>query len=390
MKTLCLQENLVKGLSMVARAVPGRSTLPVLSTILLTTGNGHLRLAATNLELGITCQIEAKTEEDWSVAIPAKPLVDLVSAFPREEVRLAFTARTQTLSLKCGRVQANLKGIEAKEFPLIPQADPDTAICADATILKEMISQVASAASDQEIRPILKGVLMVMEDDQITLAAADGFRLAERKAKLSVSTRTPLRLIIPAANLAELAHLITLTAKHSELTDEDSLVMINTIEAGGAQRGTSHVIFHHHNVEVISQLIEGEYPDYAGIIPDRYQTRAVVSTEAMRRLCKTTDVFAREANHLAVINIKPSSEQALGQITLSAEAAETGENTGDLEAQVEGSKVEIAFNLKYLLTALGTINTSNVALEVTTPTSPGVVRPVDQNDLVHVIMPLHR
>jgi DNA polymerase III subunit beta len=378
MKVSCLQENLSKGLSLVSRAVAARSTLPVLGNILLATDNGQLRLSATNLELGITCWIGAKIEEEGSTTVPAKTLVDLVNTLPQDKVEMKLTARTQTLNITCGRVHANLKGIDAQEFPLIPPADLDTAIQLNVEDLREMINQVAFAAATDEVRPILTGVLARIDGGQVTLAAADGFRLSVRTAQLSTPTQDPINAIIPARALAELGRVISA---------ESPVFMC-------LPPGRGQVIFHHDTVEVVSQLIEGNFPDYTNIIPKRYKTRTVLSTAEFRKACKTSDIFAREAAHTARLKIKPGGELEPGHVVISATAAETGDNVSELDATMDGDgepiePMEIAFNVKYLVDVLNVIDSPNVALETSTPASPGVIRPVGREDFLYVVMPMH-
>ena len=373
MKVSCLQENLAKGLSVVSRAVAARSTLPVLGNILLATDNGQLRLSATNLELGITCWIGAKIEEEGSTTVPAKTLVDLVNTLPQDKVEMKLTVRTQTLNINCGRTQANLKGIDSQEFPLIPPADLDSAIQLNVEDLREMINQVAFAAATDEVRPILTGVLAKIEGGQVTLAAADGFRLSVRTANLSTPALEPINAIIPARALAELGRVISAEAP-----------VFMCLPPGRGQ-----VIFHHDNVEVVSQLIEGNFPDYTNIIPKKYETRTVLSTAEFRKACKTSDIFAREAAHTARLKIKPGGELEPGHVVISATAAETGDNVAELDATVDGDAVEVAFNVKYLVDVLNVIDSPNVALETSTPASPGVIRPVGREDFLHVIMPMH-
>ena len=373
MKVSCLQENLAKGLGIVSRAVAARSTLPVLSNILLASDNARLRLSATNLELGITCWIGAKIEEEGSTTVPAKTLVDLVNTLPQDKVEMSLVVRTQTLNLSCGRVQANIKGIDAQEFPLIPPANLDDALQLNVEDFREMINHVIFAAATDEARPILTGVLAKIEGGQVTLAAADGFRLSLRTAHLSTPNAEPIQAIIPARALAELGRVITA---------EEPVFM-------SLPPGRGQVIFHHDSVELVSQLIEGAFPDYNNVVPKNYTTRTVMSTAEFRKACKTSDIFAREAAHTARLKIKPGSELTPGHVTISATAAETGDNVADLDATVDGGPIEIAFNVKYLVDVLNVMDTPNVALETSTSSSPGVIRPVGRDDFLYVIMPMH-
>lgn len=373
MKFSCLQDNLAKGLSLVSRAVAARSTLPVLGNILLATDNGRLKLAATNLELSITCWIGAKIEDEGAITLPAKTLVDLVNTLPPDTVAMSLSTRTQAVNLQCGRIKASIKGIDAQEFPAIPQADMDRAIQLNVDDLREMIGAVIFAAAADEARPILTGVLARIEGTRVVLAASDGFRVAERTAHLSEPAREPVTAIIPARALAELARVI-----HA---DEPVYMDLPP--------GRGQVIFHHGNVELVSQLIEGTFPAYQNIIPKGYKTRTVVSTDEFRKACKSSDIIAREAAHTTRLKIRPGEELTPGHVTISATAAETGDNVADLDATIEGEPIEIAFNVKYIVDVLNVITTPNVALETSTATSPGVIRPVGRDDYVYVVMPMH-
>jgi DNA polymerase-3 subunit beta len=373
MKFSCLQDNLAKGLSLVSRAVAARSTLPVLGNILLATDNGRLKLAATNLELSVTCWIGAKIEDEGAITLPAKTLVDLVNTLPPDTVTLSLSTRTQAVNLQCGRIKASIKGIDAQEFPSIPPADLDRAIQLNVDDLREMIGAVIFAAATDEARPILTGVLARLEGTRVVLAASDGFRVAERTAHLLQPAPEPVTAIIPARALAELARVI-----HA---DEPVYMDLPP--------GRGQAIFHHGNVEVVSQLIEGAFPAYQNIIPKGYKTRTVVSTDEFRKACKSSDIIAREAAHTTRLKVKPGEELTPGHVTISASAAETGDNVADLDATIEGDPVEIAFNVKYIVDVLNIINTPNVALETSTATSPGVIRPVGRDDYVYVVMPMH-
>jgi DNA polymerase-3 subunit beta len=373
MKVSCLQENLAKGLSVVSRAVAARSTLPVLGNILLATEEGRLRLSATNRELALTCWIGAKIEEEGSVTVPAKTFVDLVNTLSQDMVSLNLITRTQTVNLSCGRTQAHIKGIDAQEFPFIPSADLDNALQLNVDDFREMINQVTFAAATDEARPILTGVLAKIEGGQMTLAASDGFRVAVRNAHLSSPANEPVNAIIPARALMELGRVIT----------ADDPVYMSLLSARG------QVVFHHGSVEVVSQLIEGTFPDYTAIIPKSYLTRTVLPTEEFRKACKTSDIFAREAAHTARLKIKPGGDLTPGHMTISATSAETGDNVAEMDATVDGQALEIAFNVKYLADALNVIETPNVALETATATSPGLLRPVGREDYLYVVMPMH-
>lgn len=374
MKVTCLQENLAHGLSLVARAVAPRSTLPVLGNVLVATDNGRLRLSATNLELGITCWIGAKVEEAGATTVPARTFVDLVNTFPNERVAMELSVRTGTLNVRCGPFVSDLKCIDAEEFPPLPPADLEGGIPLNVEDLKEMIAQVVFAASSDDARPVLTGVLVEIQDGEMTLAAADGFRLSYRTAHLSSPEVASVSAVIPARALSELARV---------LGDKEEVVHMHL------PQGRGQVIFRGQDVEVVSQLIEGTFPDVKAVIPTSYATRTVVSTSAFLKACKAADIFAREAAHSARLRITPGSDLEPGRLEISATAAETGSGETTLDATVEGEPIEIAFNVRFLLDVLGVIDTPNVALETTSASAPGVIRPVGREDFLHVIMPMH-
>jgi DNA polymerase-3 subunit beta len=374
MRVSCLQENLAKGLAVVGRAVASRSTLPVLANILLQTDGARLKLAATNLELGVSCWIGAKVEEDGGTTVPARLLMDFVNSLPPERIDLELVTRTQTLNLKCFRYEANVKGIDAGEFPLIPtaQANGDVNLASD--MMRQMISQVTFAAATDESRPILTGVLVKIEGNQLTLAAADGFRLSVRNAELDKPVTTPISVIIPARALNELARVSV---------DEENPVQVTITE----QR--NQVLFHLANIDLVSQLVEGNFPDYKSIIPKTWTTRTAVDTKALLNATKIASLFARDAANVIRVEFQPGTELSPGTLTVRATSAEMGDNVSQIDATVEGQPLEIAFNAKYLIDVLGVLDAPQVVIETTTASSPGVFKPIGRDDYIHVVMPMH-
>lgn len=373
MKVTVLQENLARGLSIVARAVSPRSTLPVLANVLIATDEGRLRLSATNLEMGITCWIPARIDTDGSTTVPSRTFSDLVNTLPGEQVQLTFNTQTQTLHVQSGSSNNDIKCIDAQEFPPLPVPDMEGAIQLNVVDFKEMIRQVAFAASADEARPVLMGVLMTVEKDKVTMAAADGFRLSVRKAVLSTPAPHSFNAIIPARALSELARIAS--------DGEEIIYMV-------APKGRGQVVFRVKDVELVTQLIDGTFPDYQQIIPRSYKSRTLVSTASLLKACKQAEIFAREGSNVARLDIK-SANGGSGEVEISAISEETGKNETIVEATVDGSGVLIAFNVKFLREALEVIKSPNVAIETSAPNAPGVIRPVGDNDFLHVIMPMH-
>jgi DNA polymerase-3 subunit beta len=424
MRVSCLQENLARGLAIVGRAVATRSTLPVLSNVMLATDSGRLKLAATNLEMGISCWVGAKIEEEGSITVPARVLIDLVNALPPERVDMELVVRTSTLHLQCSRFEANIKGIDAQEFPLIPTSEMQEAggLELESGVLGQMIEQVAFAAAADESRPILTGVLMHFnhaDGDLLTMAAADGFRLSVRRETLQTSTASsgsqapkeedsagdaaPTReesdspliqdVIVPARTLTELSRIVRAGEGHTAGGHEEPIALSVTSER-------NQILFHHGSVDLVSQLIEGRFPDYSQIIPTAYSLRTLVGTDALLKAVRMANIFARDAANIVRISIVAGSELVPGHMTVAATSVELGDHVGEVDASVEqagrsgedqgeGAGLTIAFNANYLIDILSRISAGRVILETTTPSSPAVIRPAEGPDLTHVIMPIH-
>ncbi|MBK6429940.1 DNA polymerase III subunit beta [Candidatus Amarolinea dominans] len=390
MRISCLQENLAKGLSIVGRAVSSRSTLPVLSNILLATDQGQLKLAATNLEIGINCWIGAKVEDEGAITVPTRILTEFVNSLPTEKIDLDLAVRTQTLNLKCARYEANFKGIDAAEFPTIPtMADRgETAVIElPPATLRQMINQVAFAASTDESRPTLTGVEVRFEEERLTMAATDGYRLARRSGGMGMIGGTRNTVIVPARTLSEVARIV------SDASDERPVEVTITPTR-------NQIMFHvwgradskggYHQVDIVSQLLDATFPDYNAIVPRGFKTRAVLDTQAFLRTVRMAFLFARDAANAVRLQIIPADGLKPGTLTITATSAELGDNVSEMDALVEGEANEIAFNAKYLIDALSAIDTPQVALEATRSTLPGVIRPVGTGpeDYTQVIMPM--
>jgi DNA polymerase III subunit beta len=374
MKVTVLQENLARGLSIVSRAVSPRSTLPVLANVLIASDEGRLRLSATNLEMGITCWIGAKIEEEGSTTVPARTLADLVGTMPDPQVSLTLNTQNQTLNVRSGSSTNDIKGIDAQEFPPLPVPDFDDAILISLTDFKEMIHQVAFAASTDEARPVLMGVLVLVDGDKVTMAAADGFRLSVRSATLSAAAPASVSAIIPARALSELARIAS--------DGEQTVQMV-------IPKGRGQVVFRVKDAELVSQLIDGTFPDYQQIIPRSHKSRTLVSTGSLLKACRQAEIFAREGSNVVRLNIKTNGEMQPGEVEISAHSEETGSNETLVEATVDGIPLLIAFNVKYLREVLEVVKSPNVAIETSAPNAPGVVRPVGDDNFLHVIMPMH-
>jgi len=356
MKLSCLQENLSKGLGIVGRTVATRSTLPITQNILLAAEQSRLKLVATNLEMATTCWIGAKVEEEGSITIPARLLIDFVNSLPNDLIEISLPAGSHTMELKSGRFQAHINGIDAQDFPPIPKVSDGIVTSIEAASLKEGITQVAFAVATEESRPVLTGISAEFDSSIISSPV-------EQKATV----------IIPARALNELNRL---------LGDQEEPVGITV------NQQKSQALFSLKNAEIVSQLIPGSFPNYSQVIPQSYTTRAVVDTGEFLRIIKISSIFARDASGIIRLVISPGAELAPGKMNVSAQAEEIGGNVSEIDALIDGEGAKIAFNAKYISDVLSIIRQDQVALELTTPSSPGVIRPVGVDNYVHVVMPM--
>ncbi len=372
MKVTCLQENLARGLGIVGRAVALRSTLPITSNVLIATEHGRIKLAATNLDIALSCWIGGQIEDEGAITVPARLLQDFVNSLPAEKIDLSLAPRSKQLKLVCARNEATIGGMDADDFPPIPAVEGDT-FELDPKILREAITQVVFSAATDDSRPVLTGVDLVVEGDTLTLAAADGFRLAVRTLKLKKKVSEKQEVIVPAKALAELNRL---------LQDQEEPVQM-TFNTNKTQ-----VMFRLKDIELVAQLIQGTFPDYSRLIPKDWGSRAVVEVRDFLQETKIAAIFARDGSGIVRITFQGGEDGAPGQMTVSASAQEIGDNKGTLDAAVEGDASKIAFNGRYLQDVLQVLDGGRVALETTGPSQPGVIRPLDNASYVHVVMPM--
>jgi DNA polymerase-3 subunit beta len=376
MKVHVKQSQLAHSVNMVSRAVSPRSTLPVLSNILIKTDQGRLRLSATNLELGITSWIGARIEGEGAITVPSRTFTDLVSTLPSEQVVLTLDNSTQTLNVRCGTSETNIKGIDAEEFPPIPEPDLEEGVPLNVTNFREMVQQVAFAASTDEARPVLTGVLLKLDGEHITMAATDGFRISIREDDIPNPVSRPIEAIIPARALVELSRVMSGSG-------EEGLIMTFPPDRG-------QVIFHMDNLELASQLIEGTFPDYRAIIPPNFKTHTLLSTSGLLKACKQAEIIARDGTNVARLNIIPETGEASpGTLELSAQSEQTGSSEILVDASVDGVPLLVAFNVRFLREVLEVIKADNVWLETNAANTPGMLRPQGDDHFKHIIMPMH-
>ncbi len=372
MRLSCLQENLARGLSVVGRAVASRSTLPITQNVLLSTEQSMLKISATDLNMAMTTWIGAQVEEEGAITVPARLLSDFVNSLPPERIDMEATSQPIGLNIKCVSFESNMSGSPADDFPPIPAVEGGLAAKIEPDVLREAIGRVSFAAATEDSRPVLTGVKTEITGDEFKFAAADGFRLAVYSGKLAEPPSEDIEFLIPARVLNEISRLLGTQQKAVEFMVTPS---------------SNQALFRVEDVEIVSSLIAGNFPNYNQLIPQSYTTRVVLNSDDFLRATRTAAIFARDGSGIIRLQMGAGEEDAPGHLTVSSRAEEVGDNEGQLGAAVEGEDAKIAFNSKYLTDVLDVLN-GDVAMEVSSPSSPGVLKPVEGDDYVHVVMPM--
>ncbi len=369
-----LQENLAKSLNIVTKAVDSNPPLPVLANVLLETEDSRLKISATNLELSITMWIGAKVEQSGSITLPAKTFGELVSSLSRERVDLRLDAATHTVHLRCGVQTSNIRGIDSDEYPPINHNE-SADLQLDGETMRDMILQTAFAAAKEQNRPILTGVYMQLEGQTMTMAAADGYRLAVRTTEISETFDEKQDMVIPARTMNEIARIVA----------DDQEIGI----ALPAQRNSITVFAP--NIQISSQLLEGRFPDFASIIPRAFVTSTMLYTKDLLVVCQRAEIFARDNANSANLSVKPALNPGEpAEVLIVGKSAERGDSEGMLDATAEGEPLDISFNIRYLIDVLRVIKEERVVFQSNGAENPGVLKPENRDDFTHVIMPMSK
>ena len=366
------KSTFAESLAIVGRAVASGPHLPVLANVLIESDNGQLRLAATDLTLGVAVWMDARLDGQIALTLPAKTLTDIVNSLGDSQVQFSINGKPEA-AIKSGTFKGVVRGIEASEFPAIPEYNLDNAVILEASLLKEMIQATAFAASTDQARPVLEGVQLSLIGNTLAMAATDGFRLAVKKAALPVTVSSQ-QVIIPASSLKETVRVLSATKP-----DQVQLLV--------PQKG-SQVVLRAGNVQLISQLIDGRFPDYQMIVPKSYKTRTVLVTADLLKACKQAAIIAREGGNVIQLRLTPGEEQT-GKVIVLAESGDTGESEVELPATITGPEMTIAFNVKFLQDGLEAIRTKNVVIETNTHKTPAVIRPAGEEEYLYILMPMH-
>lgn len=368
MKLSLLEENFSLALTHTSRFVASKLQLPILSHLLLSTDNGRLKLSATNLDLAINYWIGAKIEEEGSLCLPAKEITEFVSYLSPGPLNLSLKD-SNLLTLSSAKTESTFACLPSADFPEIPTLNPQTAFEIDLSILTQAINQIAFAAATDDSRPVLTALLCTFSADNLTLVATDGFRLSLKNIKLVNSL--PLgdqsqTFLIPARSLQEIV----------KLTRSSKKIKI------GLTADSHQIVFVFDDLELVSRLIDGEFPDFNRIIPKVSGTKVYLNRDEFTQAIKQSSVFARQSANVVKVSLKANS------IELSANAPQIGQNKVTVDAKIEGEPLEIAFNYKFISDFLAICNGDEIILELNEPLSPGLFRDQATPDLTHIIMPV--
>lgn len=366
MELTVLQENLSKGVSYAERFVSSKAQLPILANIYLKTEKGRLKLQATNLETGINLWLGAKIKKKGEITVPAQVFSQFISSLPKKKVNLQL--EKETLKVGCGAFSASFSGMKADDFPPLPVLEdkkPDLIL--PRSLFSSAVSQVCFAAARDEGRPVLTGVKFEPRDKELALVATDGYRLSLKKIKKGkIKISSPL--IIPARSLIEVLRIF-------EESEEDEIGLSFT------KKG-NQVVFSLPDVEVVSKLIEGDFPEYQKIIPDSSSTQAILEKESFLKALKVASIFAKDSANIVKMDLKKDS------LTISANSPQLGENKTEVEAKIKGDKEKIAFNCRFLLEFLAHVEAKEIKFGMTKPLNPGVFKIAKDPAFLHVVMPV--
>ena len=370
-----LQDTLAEGLGIVSRSVPAKTALPILSNIMLTAEAGSLTFTASNLSVSVVHRASADVSTPGTITLPARLLADYVAQLEAgQTIGLTLKSDSDKLHLACGRYSANIPGLKSEDFPPVPAVGVDAGLSMPAADLKAALSQVAFCAATDDSRPVLAGVLVTVAAGVLTLAAADGFRLAARSIPLP-DGGADMSIIVPAASILEVARL---------LPDEaDVSVSIAASEM--------HASFAFGDTTVTTRLIPGVFPDYQRIIPaaDALVSKVKLATKDALRATRAAGVFARDNSNIVRLTWDAATDADAGVVAFASTSAESGDTEGTVDAVIEGVAMATAYNGRYLRDAIQAIDSEELVLSVAGPTSPGILRAVDGGGALYVVMPMH-
>ena len=381
MKARSLQEHMQHALQMTSRVTPARTTMPIIQNTLMRVMDGAVELTATNLEMTLRMRIPADIEREGSLAVPNRLLSEFVGTLPKGTVEMERPGETTVLRLKCGDTKANINGANANLFPPMPEVEESNTVIMESDEFRKAVVRVAHCAATETNRPALTGILMDLDEDNLTTVGADGFRLAVQRSKLTGPVGRPARAVVPAKTLIEVQRIAGNVGGQVEiLIPEDGKTVRFRIGAEG--EGNS-------DIEVTSLLLAGTYPAYQDLVPQDMPNQAGFKLGELSNATRRAEIFARDAQHAVQFEMSRASGER-GRALITSKSNQLGDNRAELETEmVRGSAVSITLNGRYIQEALSSLNSKQVALETASGSSPAkMTTPDEGDDYVHVMMPI--
>lgn len=370
MNISCDKDELTRGVGIVIRAVSNKNTLPILSGILLETGDDQLHLSATDLEIGIRCSIPARIEEHGKLVLPARYFGEMVKRFPSGPVQLTKEVDSWSVRINYAQAELHLNGMEPDQFPPIPLPSEHGFFTVESILFRQMIKQVAIALSHDVVRQIFTGIMLEMQNDgSFSLVATDTHRLAVRRGNLGVHGELPkTSIIVPGRTLVEVSRLI----------EEEEYVRFSL--AG------NQIVFEGNETVLISRLIDGQFPTYQQVLPSGWRTRVLANTRELQGAVERASLLVREDPKIRanIINMKLAGNTLI----VDSNSPEVGRIHEEIPVDFEGEEMEITFNARYLLDVLKVIDSDQIAMEWTGPLSAAIFRPVDEVPYFCLILPM--
>ncbi|MCK4781870.1 DNA polymerase III subunit beta [Candidatus Parcubacteria bacterium] len=371
MKITILKENFKNGLNIIERITGKNLTLPVLNNVLLTVEKNFLNLSTTDLEMGINWWGLVKTEKQGKISIPAKLLSSFTGLLPDKKIILE--AKDKTLFIECEKRKTKIKGQDPEEFPLIPKIENQEFIEVDSYKFCQGLSQVIEVISSSQVRPEISGVYLLFQKDLIKMVGTDSFRLAEKTLSLKNKIKKECSLIIPQKTIRELINVLGEKKEKLKIFFSPSQIMFELVMPE----------ISHPQVQIISRLIDGEYPDYQEIIPKNYETQIILEKKEFLNQIKTASLFSGNINEVK-FKINPKE----GKIEIFTQSSELGENKSYLLGKTEGNPIEVSFNHKFISDGLSNIESSEVIFGLNKDGGPAVLKPVGDESYIYVVMPV--
>ncbi|MCK4454323.1 DNA polymerase III subunit beta [Candidatus Parcubacteria bacterium] len=386
MKTIILKENLKKGLDITEKITTKNLTLPILNNVLISTDNNLLNLITTDLEIAIKYWALSKIEKPGKIAIPAKLLSDFINFLPEEKINLEV--KNNILHLDCKNQKAQIKGQDPEEFPIIPKIETKDYLEIKTTPFYEGISQVINFTTPNQTRVELSGIYFDFQKERLKITATDSFRLAEKtlyfenKINSDLISEKGYSFILPLKASRELLNIFS--EKEGERAKKIDSKKIRIYFS--SNQVLFEVLFPEISkpqIQLISRLIEGEYPDYQEIIPKKYETQLILNRNEFLNKIKTASLFSGKTNEIRLKAV-PSKKE----IEIFSQSSELGENKSSLSSKITGKEIKVSFNWRFLIEGLANIRSSEVIFEMNGEEGPSVLKPVGDATYLYVIMPI--